>query len=193
MTDGVPAVTTDPYRFDANPVAPGSPVWGPAGQTPAVPGTSYWEQPVADVAVPELATIRRRIVALFVDIMLVSAVSLLIMTVTGGFSSGDGQIAFTSSGLTAVLVWLTGPLYWVTMEATSGATLGKRLLGLRVVRRGDRRAEGGIGIGHAVVRYLLFGVDAFAVGLVGLITASVSRNNQRVGDHLARTVVVRQD
>ncbi len=98
-----------------------------------------------------------------------------------------GEVAFGATGLTAVLLWLAGPRYWVGMEARTGATPGKRALHLRVVS-----VDGGsITVGQAVVRSLLLLVDTFLVGLVGLIVATSSDRRQRVGDRVAKTVVVR--
>lgn len=146
-----------------------------------------WSAPVAPVLA--YASLWSRLGALLIDCIVYLAVYLLVTTLTGGFATDDGAVSFGATGLTAVLLWLAGPLYWVGMETRTGATLGKRALNLRVVS-----TDGGpIGFGQAVVRYLLLFVDTFAFGLVGLITAKASDRRQRVGDRVAKTVVIRAD
>jgi hypothetical protein len=68
-------------------------------------------------------------------------------------------------------------------------TLGKRMVGIRVVEEdGDY-----VGFGAAVVRNLLRLVDGALTGyLAGLIAVLVTSRNQRLGDLAAGTVVVRE-
>ena len=74
----------------------------------------------------------------------------------------------------------------VVLQGIKGYTPGKALLGVRTVDAGGNPP----GIGKAIVRWLFWIVDAFFFWLVGLITALVSENNQRVGDMVAKTYVV---
>jgi uncharacterized RDD family membrane protein YckC len=85
-----------------------------------------------------------------------------------------------------LLVWG----YGITLEtAWSGLTLGKRLFGLRVIQETGVR----IGFSHAVVRNLARPLDRLPVlYLVGGITALFSASQQRLGDLLAGTIVVRE-
>jgi uncharacterized RDD family membrane protein YckC len=84
-----------------------------------------------------------------------------------------------------VVFFLTYP---IIMEATQGATIGKMALGLRVVR------EDGMPISWkaSIIRYLLRIVDLQLYGLVGAIAIWTSPNRQRLGDRVAKTVVIRQ-
>ena len=69
-----------------------------------------------------------------------------------------------------------------------GQTVGKRLLGLRVVDAGGFRLEPS----QVIVRNLMRFVDGLpALYLVGGITCLVSRHRQRLGDLAAGTVVIR--
>jgi uncharacterized RDD family membrane protein YckC len=69
-----------------------------------------------------------------------------------------------------------------------GQTVGKRLLGLRVVDAGGFRLEPS----QVIVRNLMRFIDGLpALYLVGGITCLVSRHRQRLGDLAAGTVVVR--
>lgn len=73
--------------------------------------------------------------------------------------------------------------------AVCGASAGKWLLGLRVIRMDGRRA----GFIEGVLRELAYFIDSFFFGLVakGKMDASVYR--QRIGDNWANTTVVKAD
>jgi uncharacterized membrane protein SpoIIM required for sporulation/uncharacterized RDD family membrane protein YckC len=80
--------------------------------------------------------------------------------------------------------------YYVAFEAAwDGQTPGKRLLGLRVVRNGG----GGIDIGSSAARNLIRFVDFLPFGyFVGMVTVVANQRNQRLGDLVAGTIVVRE-
>jgi uncharacterized RDD family membrane protein YckC len=73
------------------------------------------------------------------------------------------------------------------MEATQGATFGKKALGLRVVRLDGSP----IGWSEAILRLLLRIVDNFFFGLVGFICILATEKQQRVGDMVAKTIVIK--
>jgi uncharacterized RDD family membrane protein YckC len=69
----------------------------------------------------------------------------------------------------------------------NGQTIGKAILRLRAVREDN----GKFTLGTAVARHILDFVDYFPFfGIVGLIVASNSKNNKRVGDMIGKTIVV---
>lgn len=79
--------------------------------------------------------------------------------------------------------------YFVLLEGTLGATLGKLAAGIRV-----RSVDGGrAGIGASLVRNLLRIIDGIAVYLVGAVIMLLTKRKQRLGDLAARTVVVEHD
>ncbi len=87
-----------------------------------------------------------------------------------------------------LLIALYVPLNAFLIQGVSGATVGKRILGLRVVR-----GDGSIcGFGWNALRsLLLFIPDGICGGIVGLITVCVTKPHRRVGDMAAGTYVVR--
>jgi len=86
--------------------------------------------------------------------------------------------------LATVGLWL---IYLVCTEAIWGRTLGKAALGLLVVGESGGRA----GAAAAVVRNLLRLVDFLPVGYAaGILAARGTLLRQRLGDRIARTVVV---
>ncbi len=113
-----------------------------------------------------------------------------------GFLSAAGvpDVALTIAVLFLVpMVMLGYPIISETLWR--GRTLGKAALGLRVVT-----VEGApIRFRHALIRgggdlVDLFGLGLLLVapGIVGLITIAASKRNQRLGDMVAGTIVVRE-
>jgi uncharacterized RDD family membrane protein YckC len=101
---------------------------------------------------------------------------------TGGFASFATQTRVDWFWLT--LLWVT---YYAVLEGLFGATLGKRLAGLRVTDLEGRR----IGWQAAILRNIGRLLDAlpFLYPLGGILTLN-SRLHQRLGDRFAGTLVV---
>lgn len=82
-----------------------------------------------------------------------------------------------------------GALNYLLIQGLTGASIGKLLLGLRVIREDGNKA----GVGWLALRWLLLPIDAFCCGIVGLLTVANSKGHRRVGDMAASTYVVRKD
>jgi uncharacterized RDD family membrane protein YckC len=104
-----------------------------------------------------------------------------------GNTTAEG-VGFDVTGVAALIGFAVCLAYFVVSEAVLGATIGKLLTKLRVVREVD---GGPIGWGAAVIRNLFRIVDGFAFYLVGFITICVTSKHQRLGDIVAGTIVVR--
>lgn len=78
-------------------------------------------------------------------------------------------------------------LYHWLLEASFGATLGKAMVGIRVVRTTERTA-----LAVLAIRNLLRVVDGLGFYLVGAVVAGCSRIHRRVGDVCAGTVVIEE-
>jgi uncharacterized RDD family membrane protein YckC len=77
--------------------------------------------------------------------------------------------------------------YLIVMEAYVGWTVGKRLLGMKVVDSSGNR----IGLGKSIIRNLLRMVDGLPVfNILGVILIISSEKGQRFGDRVAKTYVV---
>jgi hypothetical protein len=100
--------------------------------------------------------------------------------VPGALAGAGLRLALISSALSLLNRWV--------LQALTGASIGKHLVGLRVVRADGRIA----GAGRILLRELLLGVDAAIGGMVGLIAVLTTRSHQRVGDLAASTYVVRR-
>lgn len=89
------------------------------------------------------------------------------------------------------VTWLIAPAYYILMEGRpAGQTIGKRLLGTRVVRKSGGGAP--IGYGLAIVRFLGRILDLVTLGL-GLVWAVWDPQHQTFHDKIAGTLVVRSD
>jgi len=78
-------------------------------------------------------------------------------------------------------------LYGFLLEAAWGATLGKAIVGIRVVGTGQARF-----FSACAVRNVLRIVDGLGFYLVGTVVAACSAARQRVGDMYARTAVIEE-
>ena len=91
-------------------------------------------------------------------------------------------------GLSGFLTAIIAIGYFIVMEATQGATLGKMALGLRVVKTNGAP----ITWTDSIIRNLLRIIDSLFFYLVGAILIWTSPLKQRLGDRVANTVVVRR-
>ncbi|HEY92729.1 MAG TPA: RDD family protein [Dehalococcoidia bacterium] len=77
--------------------------------------------------------------------------------------------------------------YFILMEAYVGWTIGKRILGMRVVDVTGHK----IGLVKSLIRNLLRLVDGLpGLNILGVILIARSPRGQRFGDRIARTYVV---
>ena len=137
--------------------------------------------------------IGRRVFATIIDLLLLGIVGSLFAAPgalidgwgSGQFADAASGIFFSLGGLAALLATFA---YFAIMEGVYGQTLGKMALGIKVVREGDGLAPG---IRAAVLRTLMRIVDGIGSYLVAFVVALVSDKNQRLGDMVAKTLVVR--
>ena len=154
--------------------------------------------PVPGVVTPEAvllefdtAGVGSRVVAEILDLLLqitvLVAVSLIAsLAITGGLDVG--QTAAIVIVLVMTLLILVG--YPIAMETLwNGRTLGKAAMGLRVVT-----AEGGpIRFRHAAIRGIFGLVEIWVfIGSIAIVSIIFSRRDQRVGDLVAGTIVLRE-
>lgn len=77
-------------------------------------------------------------------------------------------------------------VYHIFCEGFHGATLGKRLFGMHVIQEDGNPCS----LGAAVIRSLVFYLDAAFLGLIAAASMRSSELRQRYGDKGAHTVVV---
>ncbi|WP_338739725.1 RDD family protein [Haloplanus salilacus] len=106
------------------------------------------------------------------------------VAVIAGVALGDtGFLLLVFVGVVATLV------YGFLLEGLYGYTPGKYLLGLVVVRSDGSNCT----VGASILRNLLWIVDALpTANLVAMVLMLVTNDNQRVGDLVADTIVVKR-
>jgi uncharacterized RDD family membrane protein YckC len=102
-----------------------------------------------------------------------------------GFANWNGSMPALPSLLYAVIV----VLYYILLEGYLGQTVGKMVLGIKVVREDNGEVPG---LGGATIRTLFRIVDGLFSYLVAFIAVLISGKNQRLGDMAAHTLVVRK-
>ena len=89
------------------------------------------------------------------------------------------------------LMLLVAVLNHIVLQGSTGASVGKRLTGLRVV---DDATSQVAGFGPMVIRFLLWIIDGLSIvpfiPMVGGILMLTSDKSQRLGDRLAKTRVI---
>lgn len=103
------------------------------------------------------------------------------------FDANELQLTAASLVIAITLNAATLFLYGWLLEAACGATLGKVLVGIRVVRTTQRGA-----LAACALRNLLRIVDGFGFYLVGTAVAACSEVRQRIGDICAHTAVIEE-
>jgi uncharacterized RDD family membrane protein YckC len=141
----------------------------------------------------ENAGIALRFVAVVLDALIVFVpLSIVVALMTGGGYheefGGQTNVGIDIAGGAFWYLLALGLGYYVVCEAATGATLGKRMVGIRVVGEDGEH----VSFGSALVRNLLRLVDALFFYFVGFIFALLSTRGQRLGDRAAHTIVVRR-
>jgi len=141
----------------------------------------------------EYAGLWLRFLALLLDVLVLSAVFFPVTRIVKGtwiMAATDHRWArgvFISDPLCLVFLVVMF-LYFVLFEGLVGATLGKRLLRLRVVGAHGPH----VGLPSALLRNILRVVDGLpALGILGAILIATSVERARFGDRVAETRVVR--
>lgn len=157
-----------------------------------------------DAPILPLAPVLRRLGAFVVDLVLAGAIACVAyFGATGDVvlrffllrydsieAGGVGDPLFANM---ADDIWLAFVFvltaYFAISEAAFGCSLGKRIFRLRVVGTDGRK----IAAGQALVRSMLHTFDLFLnAGMLGAMVALLTRRRQRLGDLIARTVVVQR-
>lgn len=124
----------------------------------------------------------RRAVAVIID-----GIILFIVFYGVAFATGTTSAAsFSMTGAPALISFVIAFGYFIGMEATKGATVGKMAMGLKVVKQDGSAMDWQA----SIIRNLLRIIDGFAFYLVGAIVVWVTKSKQRLGDLAAHTVVV---
>jgi uncharacterized RDD family membrane protein YckC len=162
-------------------------------QTPAQPATV----PTAAYTPPSpLADLGSRIAAGIVDYVIIGIIAgilwilvfvpwiIAVPFMTRGFSLMWFG-GFFGIMLVVLLLWL---VYFTYFEGTSGQTLGKKLTHIKVIKEDGSKCD----LGSAFIRTLLRIIDHLPfLYILGIILIATTDKRQRLGDMLAKTIVVK--
>jgi uncharacterized RDD family membrane protein YckC len=159
--------------------------------TPTVIPARQTSDAVRNSSAYRFASLGDRFVAFALDIALLSGlfavVDAWVFMRWGTF--GDVELQLTTASL-LIAVTLNATilfLYGWLLEALCGATLGKAMVGIRIVRTGRRSP-----LSASAIRNVLRIVDGLGFYLVGTVVAACSGVRQRIGDVFAQTAVVEE-
>src|SRR5271156_5256832 len=165
--------------------------------------TSTWDARRTEMELPEeidlqveLANVGSRTLAILVDIALGGLVLFIVYTLTLLLAhdvANDWLTRVSSNALKTLLILLIFGFQWCYFNLFewiwNGQTPGKRLLHLRVIKV-DGSPVSGIDV---LLRNLSRPIDTLGpMGLIGLLMIFVSRRAQRLGDLMARTIVIHE-
>ena len=164
---------------------------------------STWDARRTELELPEeidlqveLANVGSRTLAILVDLAVGGLVVFIVYALTMLLAhdvADDWLTRLSSNTLNIVLLLLVFGLQWVYFNLFewmwNGQTPGKRLLHLRVIKV-DGSPVSGIDV---LLRNLSRPIDTLGpMGLIGLLMIFVSRKAQRLGDLMARTLVIHE-
>ncbi|HEY3765144.1 MAG TPA: RDD family protein [Gaiellales bacterium] len=128
-----------------------------------------------------------RAVAYILDSLVLALTILLVGAASGGIKADTGHRLLDANTGALLLITAASLVYFGGLEWAWGATVGKRILGLRVVMVNGTSPTGRAILVRTICR-LIDGLFLYGVGAV-LIWASPRR--QRLGDRWGGTAVVR--
>ena len=131
----------------------------------------------------------RRVLTTVVDAIIFSVFFWVLAMLFGTSSTEAGGISLSLGGLGTPIYIVAVFAYYLLIEGYLGQTLGKMLLGIKVVREGSGRVPG---LGAAAPRTVLRIIDGILVYAVAFVSVLASQKNQRLGDMVAKTLVVRK-
>lgn len=153
-----------------------------------------WKSPAPGV---ETASLWTRTLAIVVDLFVVTVIQAVVNGVFGSEhitngvlnpSTSGGYSTYTSSAtVDGAWLWVVAIAYFALLEGLFGDTLGKAALAIKVTDLHGQPA----GWRAVLIRNVLRVID-YQPGfyLVGALVARFSPRRQRIGDHLAGTLVV---
>jgi uncharacterized RDD family membrane protein YckC len=143
-----------------------------------------------------VALVLRRYAQFAIDRLLLAVPFVLLLfagvLVAAALPRGDGRVAAVYGTATVVVLVLVAGNWFIEVWVPHrwfGGTPGMRWLGLRVVTEHGETP----GLRAYMIRWLLGIVDGYFFGLVGALAIAFSKRHQRVGDMVARTLVVRRE
>ena len=133
------------------------------------------------------ATVLQRIAAWIIDLIILFFVAIFVMGFSFVSSLFMMNVGFIVGGILSMILIVF--VYTIALEtAWNGQTVGKKIVKIRVVKENGKS----ITFTEALIRNIFRIIDNQFVGLVGLILILVTEKKQRIGDLIAKTVVIQE-
>ncbi|WP_370897336.1 RDD family protein [Chryseobacterium gossypii] len=137
-----------------------------------------------------IASVGERMLAFIIDLLIKVAYTIFIFYLFFNvFDLGYLLYGLDQWSVVAIYIALTLPvhIYPLVLESLmEGQTPGKKLMKIKVVKIDGYQA----GFGDYLIRWVFRLIDISFMGVVGLISMIVSKNNQRLGDIASGTAVI---
>ena len=133
-----------------------------------------------------------RVVAIIVDIIVISiplGIIAFFLGIAYAASGGTDPTVLTRNGILPWVIILIEWIYFITMTSTTGATLGKMLVGITVKSANGQK----LSLGQIILRETVGRIIAGIILCIGYIAVAFTARKQGVHDMIAKTVVVYKD
>lgn len=130
-----------------------------------------------------------RIAAALIDLLLLAGVLAILAAAVGQANVSGGNFSVYLTGTWAVAFLALALGYYFVLEAWAGQTVGKRLLGLRVLSAEGARPSVWAVAGRTLLRIVDWLPFLYVAGFITMLATGTRR--QRIGDLAARTAVAR--
>ena len=131
----------------------------------------------------ELASLRERFAAYFLDILIFWSIAVLLTVILAPFFLNAGPFL----ALFVLLCWIV--YHFLSESLMEGQTVGKRLLSIQVVRVDGKESRS---TDHFLRAIFMIPDIMFSGGVVASVLIASSEKKQRFGDMAANTTVVRK-
>ncbi len=138
------------------------------------------------------AGIGERILAFFLDAFFMGIYYLVVIWIWGYVHELGSSVHFTNESIWVLFIVLVVPLmlYHLVSELISnGYSIGKKIVGIRVVKIDGTRAT----LGGYLLRWMFRLIEiSMTSGVLAFITVLVNGKGQRIGDILGKTCVIKE-
>ena len=130
-----------------------------------------------------------RVAAALIDLALLAGILTILSAAVGQANVSGGNFSVYLTGTWAVVFLALALGYYFVLEAWAGQTVGKRLLGLRVLSAAGARPSVRAVAGRTLLRIVDWLPAFYLAGFITMLATGTRR--QRIGDLAARTAVAR--
>lgn len=140
----------------------------------------------------QVARLGDRVIATILDSILLLPLAVFgtfLIALSTGTRAVNGEVELRGLPALSAAFWFgaTWILYYWLAEAWFGVTLGKEMMGIQIIGAQLKPPT----TSQAFLRNIWRPLDAVGFYLIGLFAAILSKQRQRIGDRIAKTIVIR--